>query len=76
MVGRFASGGLLGAWLRFAESRYAAGGAGVSGATLWDTALEGHFILKWPSRLCALKLPAVLPIREATPGRGLTAIIS
>jgi len=39
MVGRFASGCLLGAWLRFAEGRYAAGGAGVSGATLWNTAL-------------------------------------
>ena len=30
---------LLGALIRFAEGRYAAGGAGVSGATLWDTAL-------------------------------------
>ena len=39
MVGRFASGCLLGAWLRFAEGRYAAGGAGGSGTTLWDTAL-------------------------------------
>ena len=39
MVGRYASGCLLGAWLRVAEGRYADGGAGVSGATLRDTAL-------------------------------------
>ena len=38
-VGRFASGCLSGAWLRFAEGRYAAGGAGVSSATLRDGAL-------------------------------------
>ena len=38
-VGRVASGCLSGAWLRFAEGRYAAGGAGVSSATLRDGAL-------------------------------------
>ena len=41
MVGRFASGCSLGAGLRFAVGRYAAGGAGVSGTTLSDAALGG-----------------------------------
>jgi len=39
VVGRFAAGCLLGAWLRFAEGRCAAGGAGGSVATFWDEAL-------------------------------------
>ena len=45
VVGRFASGCLLAAWLRFTEGRYAAGGAGGSDATLWDTQLDCYNLL-------------------------------
>ena len=36
---------LLAAWLRFTEGRYAAGGAGGSDATLWDTQLDCYNLL-------------------------------